>query len=128
MQLTINEKNHPVKFDFNFQSLLCAANGYTKMSQLAIVFGKLDWSRGYTKEQIESGAVDENELEPTLDELKVLGEVIYYGLKSANSKVKVSKNDILTAITTDVEQLKNVIEFLGNSLVKKSVNPEDRGN
>ena len=84
MNLTINKKNYPIKFDFNFQDLLCEFYGFERISELNNIFKQLDWSRGFTQKQIEEKTVDVSLCEPTRAEIKVFGEVVYHGLKSAN--------------------------------------------
>lgn len=129
MQLTINKKKYLVKFDFTFQDLLCEHYGFERISELKKVFAQLDWSRGFTQEQIEAKTVDVSLCEPTRAELKVLGEVVYYGLKSANSKFSLSKAEVLNTLVSDEIQIIAVINYLGKSLVKpnNTANPEKRG-
>ena len=129
MNLTINKKNYPIKFDFNFQDLLCEFYGFERISELNNVFKQLDWSRGFTQKQIEEKTVDVSLCEPTRAEIKVFGEVVYHGLKSANDAFSLSKNDVINALVSDEKQMVSVIQYLGKSLVKpkQTVNPEKRG-
>ena len=130
MVLKINSKNYTVKFDFQFQKLLCNHYGFKRLSELNKVLKKLDWSRGYTEEELSSGKIDLSELEPTIEEIEVLGDVAYYGLKSANSKLSISKNDVITVLAKDEHQVVALLTFLRDSLVKENqpVDPEKRGN
>ncbi len=129
MQLTINKKNYPIKFDVTFQDLLCEFYGFERISELNKIFAQLDWSRGFTQEQIQAKTVDVSLCEPTRAEIKVFGEVVYYGLKSANSKFSLSKAEVLNTLVSDETQIIAVIKHLGKSLVKPnaSANPEKRG-
>ena len=129
MQLTINKKKYAVKFDFTFQDLLCEVYGFERISELNKVFKQLDWSRGFTQEEINAKTVDVSLCEPTRAEIKVFGEVVYCGLKSANPKLTLAKADVISALVSDENQMVAVIQFLGKSLVKpkNKTNPETRG-
>jgi basic membrane lipoprotein Med (substrate-binding protein (PBP1-ABC) superfamily) len=128
MQLTIQKKNYPIKFDFTFQDLLCEFYGFQRISELNKVFQQLDWSRGFTQAEIDAKTVDVSLCEPTREEIKVFGQVVYSGLQSANAKFSLSKGDVISALLSDEQQIIEVLKFLGKSLIKptETADPKSR--
>lgn len=126
-QLKISGKNYSLRFDFTFQSLWAKANGFTKLSQLNVFFSQLDFSNGHSIEDIEAGKVPDSELEPTIDQLTILGDLVYYGIKSANPKFNLTNGEIVSHLVANPDDLKLVFGLFVDSQPKPSVNPETRG-
>lgn len=103
--IKIDKKNYKVKFSYSSLKSLAKIYNCKKLSGLDKIFKKLNFKEG---------------TEPTFDQLEIIGNIIFSGIKNANKELDFSfdADDVMEVLISDSEKMAELLQLFTNSIQK----------
>ena len=102
-KIKIGKQNFDIKFSYSSLKSLARTYKCAKLSGLDKVFKKLQFKDG---------------VEPSLDQLDIIGNIVFAGIKTANKGVDltIDADDVLEVLINDTDKMTAVLQLFTDSI------------